>query len=154
MTCCGSTDLAMQIINPIGNDEMLEAKVTAFRKIDILSDLLLHYPNGKLPSAEQLQQSLLKTYQVERQRVKQWYGFVVDSFKALPELSAKQTVGTGSISLQGQPVGVVQTVRTAKFERQVLPSGKEFEYILESGYTLEDMDYVIGLFELKKKSIK
>jgi hypothetical protein len=147
------TDLAMQIINPIG-DEAFEAKVTAFRKIDVLSDLLLHYPNGKLPSAEQLQQSLLKTYRIERERVKQWYDFVVDSFKAIPELSGKQTVVGALPSTPGQPATSIQTVRTMLSERQVLPSGKGFEYTLENGYTSEDLDYVIGLFELKKRTMK
>lgn len=147
------TDLAMQIINPIGN-EAIEARMAAFRKIDVLSDLLVKYPNGKLPSADQLQQSLMKTYGIERARVKQWYQFVVDSFKAIPELSGMQTVGPASIPAPGQAVSPVTVTRTAMFERQILPSGKGFDYTLETGYTLEDIDYIIGLFELKKKTMK
>jgi hypothetical protein len=150
------TDLSMQIINPVGNEEQ-EAKLQAFRKIDVLADLLLKYPNAKLPSADQLKQTLLKTYQIERDRLKQWFEFVVDSFLAIQELSVKslaQDVYPASIQSQEKIGNPVITTRTVNFLRDTLPSGKAFTYLIEDGYTAEDLEYVIGLFELKKKAIK
>jgi hypothetical protein len=76
------TELAQRILKPIGN-EANEAKLESFRKIDVLSDLLAKYGDGKLPSADQLQQSLMKNYQISRDSVKAWYDFVVDSFKEI-----------------------------------------------------------------------
>ncbi len=79
------TDLAMQIIKPIGNEDS-EARLQSFRKNSVLADLLAKYPNGKLPSSDQLQQSLLKSYQVPRDRVKNWYDFILDSFKGVADI--------------------------------------------------------------------
>jgi hypothetical protein len=90
------TDLAMQIIDPIG-DEANEAKIQAFKRIDVLADLLVKYPN-KLPSAEILQQSLMKSYQIPREGVRFWYDFVVDSFMALPERAESPKTEKGEVS--------------------------------------------------------
>src|ERR1035437_4562638 len=59
------TDLAMQIINPIG-DEDKEAKFSLFRKDEVLTALIDKYPNGILPSEEQLKQTLMKAFSIPR----------------------------------------------------------------------------------------
>lgn len=78
------TDLAMAIVDPIGEGESVEAKFKAFNKIDFLADLLMKYKNGKLPSPEQLKSILNKSYGIARETVDSWYKFVFDSFRALP----------------------------------------------------------------------
>jgi hypothetical protein len=139
------TDLAMQIINPIG-DEKSEAIISIFEKTDVLSDLYHKFGKTSLPSPEQLKQSLLKSYGVERDTVEKWYGFVVDSFKALKLVEKSLATTSGE-----QPTQKVQTqpVNTQLFKIP-MPSGKTFEFRLEDGHTAEDLDYVIGFFELMK----
>jgi hypothetical protein len=80
------TELAQKILKPIG-DEANAAKVEAFRKIDVLADLLTKYPDGKLTSADQVQQWLMKSYQIPRDTVKTWYDFVIDSFREITPIT-------------------------------------------------------------------
>ncbi len=144
------TDLAMQIVNPIG-DEDAEAKLQAFRKIDVLAELLQKYPNLKLPSADQLKHILLRTFHIPRERAKNWYDFVVESFRVL---------GQGKERLErALPVTVVKSdigrmPSNYALDKITLPSNKKFEYALEEGYTTEDLDFVIRFFELKKEVTK
>ena len=146
------TELAMKIIKPIG-DEGNEAKLEAFKKVDILSDLLIKYPDGKLASPDQLQQVLMKSYSIPRETVKMWYDFIVDAFREISTIVSENT------SIE-EPVSGTQRVinRTraavSNYSNFDLPSGGRFEFGFPAKLTAEDLDFIIGFLELKKKSVK
>lgn len=153
------TDEAMKIVHPIGDGESFDARLTAFGKVDILSDLLLKYPNGKLPSAEALQQNLMKTFGIDRSNVKAWYEFVVDSFRAIPELSSK-TVYPAPVPFQEEgslppAKSLAKSISQSGLPFRIpLPSGKTFEYSLEEGLTQGDLDFLKTFFDLLKSTTK
>lgn len=120
-------------------------EVQAFRKVDVLSDLLLKYPNGKLPSPEQLQQTLLRTYSIQRDRVKLWYDFTIESFRAISEISGIPLHAPGPEARMATP---------QKNFKLPLPSGRSFEYSIEDGFTADDLDFLKSFFELMKTGLK
>jgi hypothetical protein len=141
------TDLAMKIVTPIG-DEDVEAKNIAFQKEDVLAGLLEKYPNGNLPSTEQLQQTLMKSFNIPRETVKKWSQFVIDSFKEISFNNAS--------TLNTEPTQIVAKTNPSTFtatQNLVLPSGKKFSFSLEDGLTLDDLDFITDFFELKKKRL-
>jgi hypothetical protein len=140
------TELGRQIIEPIG-DEDARAKLSAFQKNDVLSDLMNKHSNGKLPSADQLQQFLMKNYQIPRETVKHWYEFIIDSFRAIMSTEPLQaTEETKNLSM-------VPSTRST-FQNFELPSGNKFEFLLPNNVTIDDLDFIIGFLELKKKNVK
>jgi hypothetical protein len=139
------TDVAMQIIMPVGSEDV-EAKIQAFKKIDVLNDLFSKYPNGKLPSADQLKQNLYKVYQVPKEKLNLWYDFVLGSFRAIAELSEQAPSPLMPSERQNLYISQKQEVIN-------LPSGKVFSFSLEAGYTENDLDFIIGFLELKKKNV-
>ena len=146
------TDLAMQTINPIG-DEDIEAKLTSAKKDEVLATLIEKYPNYTLPSPEQTKQTLIKLFGVDRNTVEKWYQFVVDSFA---ELSVKRSIvinetATGNDEVK-TPIISQPTIQKG-FQNFVLPSGKQFSFVLEDGLTLDDLDFITDFFGLKKKRL-
>ncbi len=147
------TDLAVQIVKPVAGEDG-EAKLTAFRKIDVLADLITRYPNAKLPSDPNILKSvLLQSIGIQRDTIKEWYDFVIDSFKAISRVTEQIT---------DEPVKKDETEKLPKKpEDQVgmktstvwLPSGRKFEFSVEEGYTSEDMEFVLNLLNLFKSSI-
>ncbi|HEY9165592.1 MAG TPA: hypothetical protein VIS48_05470 [Candidatus Kryptonia bacterium] len=140
------TELALQIIKPIG-DEDKEAILKAFQKNDVLSDLWNKYSDGKLPSAEQTQQILMKNYQIPRETVKQWYEFVIDSFRAIGGVQTEDWLKEANAVLDAR------TPLRQHYQNFLLPTGSKFEFSLPDNVTIDDFDFIIGFFELKKKTI-
>lgn len=148
------TDLAIQIVDPKAGEDG-SARLLAFRKNEVLSDLLVRYPNAKLSSdPKDLKAVLMQSMGIDRDTVELWYDFVIDSFRAISEHAEHKSDASVSAVSQAQPEALITVTKTAMFERQLLPSKKGFEYTLEDGYTLDDLDYIIGLFELKKRTMK
>jgi hypothetical protein len=150
------TDLAIQIINPIG-DEDIEAKHIAVRKDEVLSSFLEKYPNYTLPSPEQTKQTLIKLFGIDRKTVDRWYQFVIDSFR---ELSLKRNIVVNdNISLNDEQYKSTvskiseQVLIPKGFQNFELPSGKKFTFSLEDGLTLDDLDFITDFFDLKKKRL-
>jgi hypothetical protein len=145
------TPLADQIANPVAGEDA-EAKLAAFHKVDVLSDLLERYPNTKLPPLpDTLKQVLLKSIGIEKDRINDWYEFVVESFRAISGIAATEqppiredmriTPGTGRIN-----------VGEANQEEMIrLPSGRTFSFTLEPGFTEDDVEFIMAFFELKSK---
>lgn len=148
------TDLAMQIINPIGAED-IEAINTAFKKDDVLAFFLEKYPNGSLPSPEQTKQTLMQSFNIPRETVGRWYQFVIESFRELtPQHSRDVFVGDTGIGADGVKTTSLPTVATPKgMQNFELPSGKKFSFSLEDGLTLDDLEFITDFFELKKKRI-
>lgn len=142
------TELAVQIVNPVAGEDK-EARLTAFRKIDVLSELLPRYPNGKLPQEPDTVKAVLhKSLNVERDTVQQWYDFVVDSFKAI-YLSGDSI---SNIQMQ-EKIAKSHNESQASYPEMrtstvFLPSGKRFSFSVETGYTPEDMAFVQSLLNL------
>ena len=153
------TDLAMQIIEPIGNEDE-EAKFNLFRKDEVLSALLDKYPNGKLPSEEQLKQTLMKTFGVPRDTVSRWFQFVLESFRELPTNHNRKDDNVapigGNVVSNIKEIFSPQVVKpiSSDFQNIQLPSGKSFSFSLEDGYDLDDLEFITDFFELKKKRVK
>jgi hypothetical protein len=138
------TDLAMQIIKPVG-DEKKRAIIAIFENSEVLDELYQKFGKTSLPSPEQLKQSLMKNFGVERDTVEKWYAFVTRSFRALslieqgPEREdVRITPGTGRIN-----VG-----ETGQLFKMPLPSSKVFEYTLDDEYTVDDLEHIIAYFNL------
>lgn len=149
------TDLAMEIVHPFGEEEALQAKIKALQQVDVLADLLLKYPNSKLPSAEQIQQTLLKNYQIGRDRVKPWYDFVVGSFRTVSELAGRSVLTVAKSPQEQVPVSTTPTSRALSDDYRIpLPGGGAFRYALEGQYTADDLEFVKGYFELMKTMAK
>lgn len=148
------TDLAMQIINPIGAED-IEAIDIAFRKDDVLAFFLEKYPHGNLPSPEQSKQTLMKSFNIPRETVGRWYQFVSESFRELTSqqslnINVNDTVVVGdNIKTASTPTAIIQK----GFQNFELPSGKKFSFSLEDGHTLDDLEFITDFFELKKKRI-
>lgn len=148
----GLTKLAMQIIDPIG-DEDIEAREVVFRKDEVLASLLEKYPNGNLPSSAQLELTLHKSYGIPKDTLGRWYQFVINSFR---ELNTKRsiTVSDSGTGTDDKPRDLPQDVTPKKgFQNFELPSGKKFSFSLEDGHTLDDLEFITDFFELKKKRI-
>jgi len=148
----GLTELAMQIINPIGENELREAKIQAFKKVDVLNDLLAKYPNGRLPSPEQLQLYIKTTYQIPRDNLKKWHDFITDSFRAITDSLGKSYPIMSDTAKSNEPI--LQNVRSTTLHNFKTASKKLFEYSIEDNYTQEDLDFIIGFFQLMKNSLK
>jgi len=143
------TPLACQIAHPVAGEDS-EAKLTAFRKVDVLAELLARYPNAKLPAAsDTLKQVLWKLLGVERERVNEWYEFAVNSFGAIsPVVSDGSPKSESPI---GMPVPPPSEMKV-RF-RLPLPSGGTFVFDLEK-YTEADLGFLIDYFTLLKNNIK
>jgi len=138
------TDLAIQIVNPVAGEDA-EARLKAFRRVDVLSDLLPRYPNAKLPvEAEVLKSVLLKSIGIERDTIKPWYDFVVDSFKAISGATGRAQEEVPQETVQERPKSEPEMKTSTVF----LPSGKKFSFSVEAGYTPEDMAFVQNLLNL------
>lgn len=141
------TNLALQIVNPIGNED-IEAKLNAIKNDELLSTLIEKYPNKTLPSPEQTKQTLIKSFNVPRETVDKWYQYVIDSFR---EISIKKTdlriSGSADIEFKPSPATITVT------QNIILPSGKKFTFALEDGLTQDDLEFITDFFELKKKRL-
>ncbi len=144
------TDLAMQIIKPVG-DEKDRAIISIFEKIEVLSELYQKFGKTTLPSQEQLKQSLMKNFEIGRDTVDKWYEFIVQSFKALNLVDKNALTGSSLDTL-------TETVNKQSIgkNRLSLPisDGKVFEYVLPSGYTAQDLDIISRFFEFLKTTTK
>ncbi|MBI5474791.1 MAG: hypothetical protein HY961_20820 [Ignavibacteriae bacterium] len=142
------TDIAVQIVNPVAGEDK-DARLTAFKKVDVLADLLPRYPNGKLPSdSETLKAVLLKSIGVQRDTISEWYDFVVDSFKAISGLSewvTSEPMQEKQTKAQTDTTPSDPEMRTSTV---FLPSGRKFSFSVETGYTPEDMAFVQNLLNL------
>lgn len=137
------TDLAERILKPIGN-EAEEAKLESFRKIDVLSDLLGKYGDGKLPSADQLQQSLMKSYQIPRDTVKVWYDFVVDSFRGISP--GVQSAGPQAVARA--PHSTIDLSGTQNYEISVpVDSGESIKVIIPKSAGTKDLRKIKALLD-------
>jgi len=139
------TNLALQIINPIGNED-IQAKLTAFKNDNILSALIEKYPNYALPSPEQTKQTLIRQFNVDRKTVDKWYQYVIDSFS---EIRMKKT--DISAIRSAEPDFKPTSASIAITQNIILPSGKKFSFALEEDLTQDDLDFITDFFELKKK---
>jgi hypothetical protein len=147
------TDLAVQIAKPVAGEDK-EAKLAAFRKVDVLAGLLQkYYPNAKLPAdPDVLRSVLLKSFAINRDTIKPWYEFVVDSFRAISGISTEKQPTSVNVT---DTVGVTDSVNVTmqKNFSLPLPSGKTFRYSIEGGYTAEDLDFIQKFMELLKTSV-
>lgn len=152
------TNLAIQIANPVAGEDA-EAKLICFKKIDVLEELLKRFPNAKIPTEPtQVKQILLKSLNIHRDGIEQWYDFVVNSFRAIS--------GTTTQAQQNQPIRridqeslpgvekITQHMSDIKYENFYLPSKSKFEFSLPENVNTEDLDFIIGFFTLKKNAIK
>jgi len=148
------TKLAMQIIDPIG-DEDIEAKEVVFLKDEVLASLLEKYPNGNLPSTAQLKLTLHKSYGIPKDTLGRWYQFVIDSFRELTTQHSRDVfVSESAIGSDSVKTASIPTVATPKgFQNFELPSGKKFSFSLEDGHTFDDLEFITDFFELKKKRV-
>lgn len=156
------TPLAEKIANPIGGEDG-EAKITSFRKIDVLSDLLNRHPNGKLSPSDTLKRILIDSVNVDRNTVNQWYDFVVNSFREIAGMGSAETrriiaplqeqASTPVLNPSGEPV-IPYSVGKDNFQNIELPSGKKFQFSLPTDSTSLDLSFIIGFLELKKKSME
>jgi hypothetical protein len=146
------SELAIQIVKPVAGEDA-EAKLTAFRKVDLLSDLLERYPNAKLPpSPDTLKQALLKSFSVDRETVGEWHEFVVDSFRGIAGVAGESQVISAGVHddlKAGDTIGA----SIQKDFSLPLPSGRTFRYSIEVGYTVEDLDFLQKFMELLKSSL-
>jgi hypothetical protein len=154
---CVLTDLAMKIVNPIG-DEIKEAKLVVFKKNEVLSQLLIRYPNGVLPSAEQVKATLRDEYGVDHNLTNAWYDFVHDSFEDIKE-SVNQNSTKQPDEPKTPPSGSLTEIKTppvnaGNYQNIELPSGAKFYFHLDEGYSRDDLDFITDFFELKKKRVK
>lgn len=150
------TDPAMQIIEPIG-DEDIETKLNLFRKDDVLSALLDKYPNGVLPSEEQLQQTLMKTFNIPRDTVKRWYQFVIESFRELPkeETNKDNLLQSASPKIKADiSLGGNADMKFSRYQNIRLPSGIDFSFHIEDGYDLRDLNFITNFIDLIKKEFE
>lgn len=149
------TELAMQIINPIGNEDE-GAKLIAFKKDDVLSYLFDKYPNGLLPSQDQLKQTLMKSFEISRETVDKWYLFVAESFRELGTINKSNEVDNLVLPSSFTPITTPQPKQEAKtnYQNIELPSGAKFYFHLDEGYNSEDLEFIMDFFELKKKRAK
>lgn len=150
------TDLAIQIIDPIG-DEEITAIIALFHKDEVLSVLVNKYPNGKLPSEEQLKQTLLKTLHIDRNGLKKWAQFVIESFQSYPMPTA---IALSPQVKQSIPQRETLSVHNEeafksnlKYQNIIMPSGKQFSFNIEDGYDLDDLEFITDFLELYKKKI-
>jgi len=151
------TELGMKIAHPFG-DEIHEAKLKIFRKDEVLKNLLERYPNAVLPSPEQLKATLRNEFKIDIKTIELWYMFIQDSFEDIKE-SLKLDSGT-----PGEVKNITSNIdaksRTSanltinNFQKFELPSGKNFYFQLDEGYSLEDLEFITDFFELKKKRVK
>ena len=142
------TESAMQIINPIGDDDRV-AIINLFAKEEVLSILIDKYPNGILPSEERLQQILMKTFEIPRDTVKKWYRYVIDSLREFP-FNRAVTAPKEDIPITNNS----QTKIKEDYQNFNLPSGKKFSFYLGENYTLKDLNFITNFFELLKKGIE
>jgi hypothetical protein len=148
------TELAIQIVDPKAGEDR-EAKLVAFRKIEVLAELLQRYPNAKLPPDDQtLKSVLLQSMQIDRDTLQLWYDFVVDSFKAISGATERASEEPSRKAEAAKPSTKEGAELTGMKTSTVwLPSGKRFEFSVEEGYTSDDMEFVMNLLNLFKSSI-
>lgn len=143
------TSLAGQIIDPVAGEDS-EAKLIAFRKVDVLAELLSRYPNGKLPtSPDTLKQALWKSLGVQRERVNDWYDFVVGSFRAISGALNPSVESAKSNSPTPIPPPDQMRVRF----RIPLPSGNIFVFDLDPTYTKADFEFLVDYFTLLQNKV-
>ncbi len=141
------TPLAIQIAHPVAGEDV-DAKITAFKKVDVLDDLLRRYPNAKLPTdANQLKKVLLNSLNIHRDTVEKWYDFVINSFRAI---SGFTNIPSTHPEIQKAIPSQPDIVKTDSF-RIPLTSGKAFEFSMPNDMNNDDLDFVISFFELRKK---
>jgi hypothetical protein len=140
------TELAMQIVNSLGEKERTNGILSLFENTDVLSDFYTKYGKTNLPSPEQVKAALNKSYGIDRNYVNRWYDYIVDSFKALNLIGKTKSPLT--------PSEEPNFYLNKQQEVISLPSGKMFSFSLELGYTENDLDFIIGFLELKKKNVK
>lgn len=137
------TELAQKILKPIGN-EGNEARLDAFRRVDVLADLLEKYTDGKLPSADQLQQSLMKNYKIPRETVKAWYDFVIDSFREISPNSSPTKQQTGVRSVQPE----IDLGGANNYQITVpVDSGETIKMIIPKSATTKDLKKIKALLD-------
>ncbi|MGA3287507.1 MAG: hypothetical protein ABSD46_08770 [Bacteroidota bacterium] len=149
------TDLAVQIVNPVAGEDV-EAIHKAFDKVDVLQELLGRYPNAKLPpESDTLKQVLLKSLGIDRDGVTYWYEFVVNSFKAISPKSHFSLTLRDDVKQPSEETKNVSTILQAHglMQNFELPSGNKFEFSLPTNITIDDLDFIIGFLELKKKNV-
>jgi hypothetical protein len=147
------TDLAMEIVAPIGENEKTNAIISLFENTEVLSDFYKKYGKTNLPSPEQVKSSLNKEYGIEREYVNKWYFFIVDSFKAI----RIPVVPPLSLTLLSNAVPATQTpleIKKADLFRIPLMGSKVFEFSMPEELNNEDLDFIISFFELRKKNVK
>lgn len=155
------TDRAMMIINPVVPQEMEQALFQAANEIDVLGDLTLKHNTYQLPSQDQLKQYLMKSFGIKRENVNRWCDFIVESFRELArhvpkQGNQKETIDSGESKEWLAQANATLDARTSMkqhYQNFLLPTGNKFEFSLPDNVTTEDLDFVIGFFELKKKTI-
>jgi hypothetical protein len=140
------TDLAMQIVNPMGDNERATAIASLFENTEVLSDFYTKYGKTNLSSPEQVKAALNKSYGIDRKYVGGWYDYIVDSFKALNLISR---IPSG-IPLPSEKPNLYIPPQANLFKIP-LTEGKAFEFSMPNDMTNDDLDYVISFFELRKK---
>lgn len=146
------TELAMRIIEPIG-DEAGRSKFEAFNKIELLSDLLKKFPSGILPPEGQLQLILKDDFHLPKERLKDWYYFVINSFGAILDMIVKPT--QKFVNLANPNVESQFNTGNAESHTIKLPDSKgTFGYSLEDNFTVKDLEFLKDFFELMIKNIK
>lgn len=138
------TDLAMQIIKPVG-DERSQGVIAIFEKTEVLSELYQKFGRTSLPSPEQLKQSLMKNFGVQRELLDKWYDFVAQSFKSLSLVERKQEQRDVKIAVKSEQLFGGEALQLFKIP---VPSGRAFEFKMDKEYTSDDIHYIIAFFEL------
>ncbi|OGU34631.1 MAG: hypothetical protein A2068_14720 [Ignavibacteria bacterium GWB2_35_6b] len=152
------TNLSMQIIEPLGDDEREQSISKLLRNDEVLSSLIDKYPNLTLPSEEQLKLTLIKNFNIPRETVSKWHQFVIDSFKEFHKNRSQNDSIISSFPEKIEMSNQIESKNKAdleigknKYQNFELPSGKKFSFSIDDGYNLEDIEFILDFFELKKK---
>jgi len=145
------SDLAEKIVKPLGKKESLQAVTQALRSISVLADLYEKYPNGKFPSSDDFHQKLTeKPFNIERKTVGIWHKFIQESFSAIPSPSAKEEITEVEKNHRENP----EERRTPERNKSIpllMPSKREFSFVLDENYDENDLEFIIGFFQLMQK---
>jgi hypothetical protein len=146
----------VQIANPVAGEDS-EAIYKSFDKVDVLRELLNRYPNAQLPpESDTLKQVLLKSLGIDRDGIAYWYDFVVNSFKPVNPQKRINLPVRDDIKQPNDENKNASMISLSQgvFQNFELPSGNKFEFSLPANITIDDLDFIIGFLELKKKNVK